>query len=208
MHDELSFIFGSQLRVKVMRFFIFSPETPFTINDIKQKTGGSITAIRKEVNVLVRANFLKKRQFYKIFTKKVRGNTVDSKKKVSGFILNDNFSYLHQFRNLLIDAVPFRGDNIARRFNKAGKIKLLITSGIFIQEPESRLDIMIVGDRLNRSTVEKTIKNLESEIGKELRYAVFDTPDYKYRVSVYDRLVRDVLDYPHQKILDRLTSED
>ena len=89
-------------------------------------------------------------------------------------------------------------------------MKLIITSGIFIQDEDSRLDLLLVGDRLNKITLDRTVKILEGEIGRELRYAVFDTRDFNYRVSVYDRLVRDVLDNPHQRLLDKMkiSSED
>ena len=48
------------------------------------------------------------------------------------------------------------------------------------------------------------IKNLEAEIGKELRYVYFSTEDFKYRLSMCDKLMRDILDYPHKKVLNKL----
>ena len=36
---------------------------------------------------------------------------------------------------------------------------------------------------------------LLAELGRELRYASFTTEDFKYRVGVYDRLIRDVFDF-------------
>ena len=45
---------------------------------------------------------------------------------------------------------------------------------------------------------------MESEIGKELRYAFFDTQEFKYRMSIYDKLVRDILDYPHTVLVDKM----
>ena len=51
---------------------------------------------------------------------------------------------------------------------------------------------------------EAMIKNIESEIGREIRYAVFDTPDFQYRYNMCDKLIRDVLDYPHEKVIDKL----
>ena len=50
----------------------------------------------------------------------------------------------------------------------------------------------------------KERRGIETEIGKELRYAVFSTNDFKYRLTVYDRLVRDILDYPHHIVVDRI----
>ncbi len=49
--------------------------------------------------------------------------------------------------------------------------------------------------------IQKTISVLESELGRELSYAIFDTNDFKYRVSMYDKLIRDVFDYPHERLI-------
>ena len=38
-------------------------------------------------------------------------------------------------------------------------------------------------------------------------FATFDTDEFTYRINVYDRLVRDVLDYPHKKVLDKIGVE-
>ena len=45
---------------------------------------------------------------------------------------------------------------------------------------------------------------LEAELGREIRYAFFTTPDFRYRLGVYDRLLRDVFDYPHRVLLDKI----
>jgi hypothetical protein len=74
-------------------------------------------------------------------------------------------------------------------------------SGIFIQNSESRLDLLLVGDNLKKSFIQKTVNVLESELGKELSYAVFESADFKYRMSMYDKLLRDVFDYPHQPLM-------
>jgi hypothetical protein len=48
------------------------------------------------------------------------------------------------------------------------------------------------------------IKRLEGEFGREIRYALFSTSDFRYRLGVYDRLIRDVFDYPHRLLLDKI----
>jgi hypothetical protein len=57
---------------------------------------------------------------------------------------------------------------------------------------------------LNKAAVDRVIHTLESELGSELRYAVFETSDFSYRLNIYDKLIRDVFDFPHEKILDRI----
>ena len=94
--------------------------------------------------------------------------------------------------------------NNEKRFKGAGALKLLLVSGVFIQEWDNAVDVLVVGDRLNNRLVDRAIRSLESEIGRELTYAVFDTSEFEYRVNIYDKLVRDILDFPHEKIVNRL----
>jgi hypothetical protein len=61
-----------------------------------------------------------------------------------------------------------------------------------------------VGDGVKKAKLDSIIKSVEAEVGKELRYAFFSTDEFKYRMSMYDKLVRDILDYPHKVLLDKL----
>jgi hypothetical protein len=81
---------------------------------------------------------------------------------------------------------------------------LVLIAGVLKHDPESRVDILIVGDHIKKGMLITAISTLEAELGKELRYAAFETADFKYRISVYDKLVKDILDYPHEKILNKL----
>ena len=80
-------------------------------------------------------------------------------------------------------------------------MKLVVTSGIFIKNHDSRVDLLIVGDKMKRGKIEEGIKRIEAEIGMELVYAVFETKEFLYRLNMYDKLVRDILDYPHEVVL-------
>jgi hypothetical protein len=107
-------------------------------------------------------------------------------------------------QNFLINVEPLKPAEIIRRLGKLGPMKLIITSGVFIQDKESRVDLLVVGDHIKKASLENVIKTLEAEIGKELRYAYFTTEDFKYRLSMFDKLIRDILDYPHRKILNKI----
>jgi hypothetical protein len=81
---------------------------------------------------------------------------------------------------------------------------MVIVSGVFIQDSDSRVDLLVVGDNLKSSAIERVVRTMEAEIGKELVFASFETADFHYRLGMYDKLIRDILDYPHQKLLDKL----
>ena len=180
--DILSKILGSPARVKIMRLFLLNKEEVFTNKDIATKSKVTPETVRKEVRTLSGVGFIKK-------------------DKKSGWAFDHSFRYTREFEGLLVKADTFQEDQVATSFKKAGRIKLLLISGFFIKDKDSRLDILLVGDKVNRSKVEDNIRRLEAEFGKELTYAVFDTKEFLYRLSMYDKLVRDVLDFPHRILI-------
>lgn len=200
--ETLGKLFGSIAKVKIMRLFLLNPDQGFENSDISARSRINRGGVRREIQGLYQAGLIQKRRFVKEFEVKKRGKITKKSKRVTGWMLNPLFEYRQALHDLLIDAEFLTKDDIAKRFKPYGKIKLLLTAGIFTRNPESRLDLLIVGDALKRSAIENAIHMLESEIGKELAYAIFETPEFLYRTNMYDKLVRDVIDYPHETIID------
>lgn len=184
MRKSVAHIFGGESKVKVMRLFIFNPREHFSPKDVSKKAKESPVKVRKELSSLTKAGLVKKLQ--------------------KGYTLDPKYPYLGGLKSFLVDASPMSDKEIVRRLSKAGALKLVLTAGIFIRDPESRVDILVVGDNMKKKTLVSAIVGLEAELGMELRYAAFDTADFKYRLGVYDKLIRDILDYPHKKILNKL----
>ncbi len=186
--EILSRIFGNETKVKIMKLFLFNQEQVFTVKDIALRVKAETSKVRREINVLEKMGLVRKRNI----------------KNKHGFVVDQQFSYLKQLQNFLVNVEPLQPKEIIKKFSKVGSIKLIIVSGVFIQDLESRADLLIVGDGFKKAKLENTIKIIESEIGKEIRYAFFSTEEFKYRLSMYDKLTRDILDYPHKKVLNKL----
>ncbi len=193
--DILSKLFGNQTRVKIMRLFLLNSKNNFELDEISSRSRVSKPNVRKEINTLSSIDFIKNKI---IIREGLRG----AKKKINTWHLNQSFQYLPAIQDLLINPSILLEDNLASRFKHIGKIKLMIVSGVFIGEPKSRADIFLVCDKLNRASLKKVIKNLEVEVGKELNYVVFDSKEFKYRLDMYDKLICDVIDLPHKKLID------
>lgn len=118
-----------------------------------------------------------------------------------GWIFNPLFKYAKELDKLLISSDSLDKKTIIDKFKKVGRVKFLLVSGIFIKNKDTRVDLLIVGDKLKKSKIEKEVRKLEAEIGTELAYAIFDTKEFIYRLDMYDKLVRDILDFPHEIIL-------
>jgi hypothetical protein len=54
--------------------------------------------------------------------------------------------------------------------------------------------------------METAMRTLEAIFGRELRYAAFPTAEFRYRMTVQDKLLRDTFDFPHRILLDRTRS--
>ena len=178
--------------------------TNFSLEQIIHKTKISAKTAKSEVDLLEKAHMIKRKKSTQSFEVKKRGKIIKSSKKVLCWHLDSDFEYLSPMRNLLINTRPLRKEEILRRFTNVGRLKMVIVSGVFIQNPDSRVDLLIVGDNLKRGAINRIVKTMEAEIGKELIFASFETPDFHYRLGMYDKLIRDILDYPHQKLLDKL----
>ncbi len=187
-----------------MRLFLFNPEVSFTLTEISDKARISPKEAKKEIDLLFKSEMIKSRKIVQTFEVKRNGKVKEVKKKVDQWQLDPMFEYLLPLQNLLINTRPLRKEEILKRLSGVGKLKMVIAAGVFIQNPDSRVDLLIVGDNLRKGAIERIVKTMEAEIGKELNFASFETADFNYRVGMYDKLIRDILDYPHQKLLDKL----
>ncbi len=189
--EILGKLFGSESRVKILRLFLFNQEAVFSASDIAERSKANLYAVKHELKLLRKIGFI---------------NRKTGKKKLN-WTLNERFAYLSPMQKLLLDTVFMSDAEIHRRFSGAGKLKLVIVAGVFVQHLESRLDVLIAGDNLKRHIVEHAVKGIEAEIGKELTYAAFDTHELNYRMGMYDRLLRDVMENPHRALLDKIGFE-
>ncbi|MBP6866392.1 MAG: hypothetical protein KBC12_02540 [Candidatus Pacebacteria bacterium] len=179
--EILSKLIGSPARIKIMRLFLQNKDTVFLPKDVSSRSRVSSDVLRRELKLLQSVGFLKK-------------NT-------KGYFFNIAFKYTREFETLLVGSDTMDETSIAESFKKVGKTKLLIVSGFFIKNKDSRIDLLIVGDSLQKGKIEEAVKKLESEIGTELTYATFDTNEFVYRLNMYDKLVRDILDFPHKVLI-------
>jgi hypothetical protein len=178
--ETLGKILGNTARVKIMRLFLLNKTLVLSTKEIASRSRVNLALSRKELKLLYNVNFLKK--------------------KGLDWTFDPNFKYIREFEGLLLGTDILDKEYVWELFKKVGKVKLLIVAGIFIKDKNSRLDLFIVGDNLNNSKIKDCVKKIEAEIGQEIRYTPLESKDFAYRINMYDKLVRDILDYPHEVI--------
>lgn len=176
--EILGKILGTPARVKIMRLFLLNRGKSFTSKEVARRCRVSADSVRKELKLLGSVGFFNKR--------------------VLNYSFNPYFIYANEIERLLITSDTIDKGAIVGNFKRTGRLRLFLVSGIFIKNGDTRVDLLIVGDKMKKGRVEEGVRKLEAEIGKELTYALFDTKEFTYRLSMYDKLVRDILDFPHE----------
>lgn len=187
-------LFGSAARVKILRFFLFNQDDVYERWEISEHTGVSSKKVSSELTILKNIGFVKQNSGV------VEEN--GKKVKIKGWMIDKKFPYLDSLKNFLLHTTALKGDDIKNTLKSVGKVKYLVLSGVFTQNEEGRIDILIVGDGIKQGMLKNGIKKLESELGKEINFAQFTTADFEYRQGIYDRLIRDVFDNPHKVLID------
>ncbi len=187
--DVLAKLFGSNAKVKIMRLFLLNQEFVLKTDEVIKRAKTTPLTTVKELNGLAQLGLLHK----------------GHQGKMVLWQLDRSFPFGTQLKNLLKNNLISHKRELAKKIGACGRLQALILSGVFIDDVEDgRVDILIVGNNLKRGAIDRLIKKFEAEIGRELNYAVLDSADFKYRLNACDKFLRDVLDYPHEIVVDKI----
>lgn len=186
MSETLDQILG-ELRVKILRFFFRNEGQYFTTKEIARRTQ-VINHLLVELERLYKGKVLTR--------KKSRGKYI--------YAVNRDFYFYKELKNLVLKSDPNSFKKLSSYIKKLGSVKLAVISGILINQDNARVDLFIVGDYIMKNKFNNFLKKVEAEVGRELSYSVINTSDFKYRQSMFDNFVIEILQKPHLKLINRL----
>src|SRR3989344_1671118 len=176
--DILEILFGSKVRVKVLKFLFRNYPNDFFIPELAKRIQEQYAAIRKEANLLREIKLIKKNGTQR-------------------YALNPNFEFFQELKGLIMKSSPAEKNRLVRRIYKLGRIKLAVLSGIFLTNgnaatgnDNSVADLFIVGDEISKEKLRTFLKALEAEVGREIRLSIMDKEEFEYRYGMFDRFVR------------------
>ena len=186
--EILEQLFDSPIKVKLLKLFLRNSEEHFGLKELVKKTRTDRASCRRQISKLEDIKFIKSK--------------FKSGKKL--YSLNPTFDFYNELKTLVLKSSPASKNKILNRLKNIGRIKLVLLSGIFVDLENSRADLLIVGDGIKNKNLANFLKDLESEVGKEINYVVLTTADFKYRYDMFDRFIRDILEKPHEKLVNKL----
>jgi hypothetical protein len=186
--DPLARLFGSPTRIKLLRLFLFNEDFGFSAADIAFRVKAAKELVRKDLNVLVAAGVVRKKPG----------------KEGMCYQASRKFPYYDALQTFIRSTTHLNDIDMLNVLRRSGALRLVVLSGIFTGAVETKVDLLVVGDRLDEKALEVAVRSIEAELGRELSYACFSTEDFRYRRGVYDRLLRDIFDFPHRILLDKI----
>jgi len=189
--EILEKLFHSKAEVKLLRLFLNNPQEFYLANEISEKSKTDITMSKREISNLVDVKFL--------IAKKKSGKTY--------YGINQSFLLLAELKRLVFKASPTSSERIMTQVEKLGQIRLLVISGALINSEKGRVDILIVGEHISKSRLKNFLENTEAEIGRNINYVSMSTDEFRYRKSMFDKFIIDILEGPHKVLIDKLRTE-
>lgn len=200
-------LFGSKSRVKILKLFLLNPAEKFYIRQLSRDLKLQLNSVRRELENLEK---------FGILTSDLKNEARAGEKEAAGgpaspagwqekkyFRANPNFVLFDEIKALIVKAQILYEKDFVRKLNSIGKVKLLVLTGIFVNNPNSLIDILIVG-KVNKIKLVKLIRELEVELGKEINYTVFDGQEFKYRRDITDIFLYGILDSRKLVVIDEI----
>ena len=183
-------LFGSKTRAKLLRLFFENPEKSFYVREMTRVIDEQINSVRRELLNLESIGI-------------VKNETFDNKVYYSA-------NNKHPFYRPMIDIFSKKIDTSREKDVKettwetyTRPIKnylkgLIVTNRLPGQEG---IDLLIIGnDKTKKLT--RWAEVVEKKQGKPINYVIMSADDFKYRRSVHDRFVEDILEMEITEIID------
>jgi hypothetical protein len=172
----LSQLFGSEARVKILNTFLTKPDGQYYLRQLARDLELQVNSVRRELLNLEQLGLI-------IPVISVEGETKSKEKKY--YAVSRDFLLFNEIKSLFVKAQLLSTKDFAENVQKICTPKLLILTGFFTGNTDSKTDLLIVG-KINKEKLLKLIKELEESVGREINYTIMDEREYIYRQEIFD----------------------
>lgn len=188
MSEIIETLFGSKSKTRIIRFFLLNNEHEFSVAEVAKKNMLAVPSVRKEINELKKIKFLIEK----------------TKKGSKYYILDQDFYYYLELKNLFARSTASPQSKSLAKIKNIGDVKLALVSGIFLNHPKSKVDMVLVANNVSRGKLRSTMNSLEAEIGKEVSFVLMSSDEFKYRLDMLDRFLLDFIEGAHLELINKI----
>jgi hypothetical protein len=192
--EKLETLFSSRPRVQVLRSFLFQPESTLSARDLSDQTGVAPSTARKHARELADIEFLH------------QDETVDEKdgQKRSVWRLNKESPMRSPLHELVLMHQETDLSDVKDQLTSTGDISFLVVAGVLTGADNAPVDVLIVGENIDKRQLDRTLTRIEKSLGTELRFTQFSEEEFRYRQNVYDKLIQDIKAEKHKVLVDTI----
>lgn len=187
---SLEVILSSNQKSALLAFLMVAPDRYFSVVELSRRIGlssGSVTAL---LNDFLRDNLVKS-----VSRARAKVYAFNSRHHLAGDMQIWLQKHGHKYEDELFTAIA-----------KVGEVKAVFLSGIFSGQPQLPVDILVVG-KVNLSKLNDFLQQCGKMMGTEINYSIMSAEEFKIRRDTFDRFIKDIFDYPHITVLDKITKK-
>lgn len=178
-----------------MQLFYSNPNRSFYVREITRKIDEQINSVRRELANLLSIGI-------------ISSDNTDNKLY---YEVNQSYEYYDPLLAIFgqgagkTSAPTKTTDKTATEREKIkalGNVVAALYTGQFTRDESGGIDFLVVGD-VNQHALQRFIKELEEQEGKEIRYALMTAEEFDYRRQVKDRFITTVLAAKKQVLIDK-----
>lgn len=184
-------LFSTKARIRLLRLALFHSDEDFTAEELKKRLGSGF-------------NSRQAKDFVKVgcFTVGVRQSGGETTYRI-----DPNWLLFPELRALFMKAQLLVEHDLVRRLQAAGRLQILILTGIFIGEPRGLTDVLVVG-ALNRERAARLFRCFEKDLNQEVHYTIMTPLEYRYRKDIGDRFLYDILEQKYLVVVDTMAGRE
>ena len=182
-------LFGSKSRARLIRLFVVNPGIEFTVFEAAEKTLIPREDVAREMARLSKMKLVFER----------------SRKGKKCFVVNEEFPFYPELKSLISKLNVRAQSQVFRKLKIIGEVKLILISGLFLNYPKSKADMILVVNNVNRTKLKHAIAHLEAEVGREIRFVLMNSEELHYRLNMLDRFFVEFLEGPHEEVVNKVS---
>ncbi len=184
-------IVDSKYEAELLSFLLMAPARTYSLEELSKRLKFSKQSLSRAIHSLMTVSMVKQvvvgRNHY--------------------FMISDRHKLLPDVRkSLLKNQKPYE-DELFAAIRKLGDVQAAFLSGVFTGHAELPVDILVVG-KINLSKLDKFLEASKKMMGKDINYSVMTPEEFKLRRDTFDRFIKDIFDYPHLVVVDKLSKKN
>jgi DNA-binding transcriptional ArsR family regulator len=183
-------LFGSRTRVKLLRLFLTGSEKEYYVREMTRRIEERINSVRRELGNLEEMGII----------------TSEEKDKKKYYRANPDFILYQELRGVMLKSRLIAERSLVKSIEGLGVIRLLVLTGVFTGEKDTRTDMLIVG-KVSKEKLEELIQKFQTHMDHEINYTVMSTKEYLYRQEVTDKFLFDILGGKKIVVVDEMEKE-